>query len=242
VNVIDYTFFQELEKLPFIEKIWLYGSRARGDAWDRSDIDIAIECPKASDADWHKVLDIIENADTLLKIDCVRLDELEKELSCDELKEDAPFKEALFEDRILLFQQQDNPMTDPQWRRNFLDLGEALQRLKEAMDLPISPSRIEMDGTIQRYEFCMELFWKNFKNFAEIEGREVLSPRQAISHAYQMKLFDNETLWMDMLQDRNATSHTYKQVKAEQVYAHIKTYYPAMQVAYDKLKTLYDKA
>lgn len=46
---------------------------------------------------------------------------------------------------------------------------------------------------------------------------------------------------MDMLKDRNEISHTYKQVKADRVYAHIKIYYPAMQAAYEKLKTLYDK-
>ncbi len=242
MDLIDYTFFQKLEKLPFVEKIWLYGSRARGDFKDRSDIDIAIECPGASRADWHKVLDIIEEADTLLKIDCVRMDELEEENSLYELREDSSFTKGILDDRILLFQRQDNSMTDPQWRRNFFDLGEALMRLGEAMDTPVDEARHIMDSTIQRFEFCVELFWKNFKNFAEMDGREILSPRQAIAHAYQMKLFDNETLWLDMLNDRNATSHTYKKVKADQVYAHIKTYYPEMKTVYDKLKTLYEKS
>lgn len=70
MNVKDYKFFQKLEALPFVEKIWLYGSRARNDARDRSDIDLAIECPHATFWDWQKALDIIEDADTLLKIDC----------------------------------------------------------------------------------------------------------------------------------------------------------------------------
>ena len=59
-----------------MEAIYLFGSRARRDNRKRSDIDIAINCPSASDKDWNQILDIIESADTLLKIDCVRLDQL----------------------------------------------------------------------------------------------------------------------------------------------------------------------
>ena len=75
-KITDYGFFKQLEALPFIEQIWLFGSRARGDNEERSDIDIAISCPAATSEDWLKVLDIIEQADTLLKIDCVRVDDL----------------------------------------------------------------------------------------------------------------------------------------------------------------------
>lgn len=74
----DYKFFQYLTDLPFVEKIILYGSRARQDNKERSDFDIALVCPKAKESDWFKVLDIIDRADTLLKIDCVRLDTLAK--------------------------------------------------------------------------------------------------------------------------------------------------------------------
>ncbi len=35
-----------------------------------------MNCPTATNNDWQLVLDIIENADTLLQIDCVRLDNL----------------------------------------------------------------------------------------------------------------------------------------------------------------------
>ncbi len=73
-NITEYKFVSDLKELSFIDEIWLFGSRARGDSQDRADIDLAIICPNATDEDWTKVLDIIENADTLLKIDCVRFD------------------------------------------------------------------------------------------------------------------------------------------------------------------------
>jgi predicted nucleotidyltransferase len=72
-------FFQKLKKFSFIEKIILYGSRARGDFKERSDIDLAIVCPSASQEDWMRVISVIEEADTLLKIDCVRLDTLSEQ-------------------------------------------------------------------------------------------------------------------------------------------------------------------
>lgn len=69
-----YQFLDQLKTFPFIDKIILFGSRARGDHSEKSDIDLAVACPKASELDWLKIMRHIENADTLLKIDCVRLD------------------------------------------------------------------------------------------------------------------------------------------------------------------------
>ncbi|OGB86617.1 hypothetical protein A3J41_03395 [candidate division TM6 bacterium RIFCSPHIGHO2_12_FULL_38_8] len=74
-----YQFIAKIKKLPFVEKVILFGSRARGTEMSRSDIDLAIVCPKASDADWQQILEIVEQADTLLLIDCVRLDQAHKD-------------------------------------------------------------------------------------------------------------------------------------------------------------------
>ena len=229
MDISSYAFLKKLEKLPFIEKIWLYGSRAREDSRDRSDIDLAIECPDATFLDWQNVLDVIENADTLLKIDCIRLDDLDPNSS---------FKKNILEDKKLLFQKTGDKMTEPRWKRNFDVLGKALERLKEALDAPLDEQRVIMDGTIQRFEFCIELFWKNFKNFLEREEREVLSPRDAVAQAYQMKWFDDEKMWLKMLHDRNFLSHNYERDKAEDIYERIKIYYPEMQRIYEKLKQL----
>lgn len=75
MNVADYQFIDALKALPFVNHVYLYGSRARGDHRPRSDIDLAIDCPDATSQDWREVLDIIDSADTLLAIDILRLDE-----------------------------------------------------------------------------------------------------------------------------------------------------------------------
>ncbi|MCC8371289.1 MAG: nucleotidyltransferase domain-containing protein [Rickettsia endosymbiont of Pseudomimeciton antennatum] len=77
MKVQDYKFYNDLISQAVVEEIWLFGSRARNDNQDRADIDLAITCPNATINDWSKLQEIIDNADTLLKIDCIRLDELD---------------------------------------------------------------------------------------------------------------------------------------------------------------------
>jgi len=66
---------------PRIERVWLFGSRARGDAFERSDIDLAVEAPELPDDAWTRLhLDFPEDAPTLLMIDLVRLDRADASL------------------------------------------------------------------------------------------------------------------------------------------------------------------
>lgn len=75
-DVSSYEFIKKLQVFPFVEAIFLFGSRTQNKHSKFSDIDLAISCPKATTQEWQKVLDIVDNADTLLKIDCVRYDEI----------------------------------------------------------------------------------------------------------------------------------------------------------------------
>ncbi len=94
--MLSYAFIDTLSHLPFIEKIILFGSRARKDNIERSDIDLAIVCPKATSDNWMTVLEIIENADTLLKIDCIRFDTL---------SEASKIKTNIINEGIILYEQ-----------------------------------------------------------------------------------------------------------------------------------------
>ncbi len=83
----SYAFIGRIKALPFVEDVYLFGSRARGDNRPHSDIDIAVFCPSASDQQWGQVKDRIDEADTLLEIDCVRLDKVDKEFAAEILRE-----------------------------------------------------------------------------------------------------------------------------------------------------------
>jgi predicted nucleotidyltransferase len=57
-----------------VERVWLFGSRARGDARERSDVDLAVEAPAASEREWLALCELVEEADTLLPVDLIRLE------------------------------------------------------------------------------------------------------------------------------------------------------------------------
>lgn len=96
-NIKEYIFFKKLCSMPFINKIILYGSRARGDNRERSDIDLAIECPQATISQWLTIVNVINDADTLLKIDFVRLDQLEK---------NNPLRHSIEQEGIVLYERK----------------------------------------------------------------------------------------------------------------------------------------
>ena len=70
-----------LARHPAVARIWLFGSRARRDNFERSDIDLAIDAPTMDRYDWLKLsLDFEEDAPTLLCIDLVRMEETPEHL------------------------------------------------------------------------------------------------------------------------------------------------------------------
>jgi len=63
-----------------IEMMMLFGSRARGDAEERSDIDIAISARLLTSKEWLLIDDIVENLNTLLEVQVVNYDQSPKAL------------------------------------------------------------------------------------------------------------------------------------------------------------------
>jgi len=118
------------------------------------------------------------------------------------------------------------------------NLKKALETLKEGLQRDYASDRLLIDGIIQRYEYCIELSWKTFQKFVRDHGAQVVSPKEALTKAYSYGWIDEEALWINMLQDRNLTSHLYHQDLADEVMVRIPDYYEAMQKAYLKLVSL----
>jgi len=87
------------------------------------------------------------------------------------------------------------------------------------------------DSAIQRFEFTFELAWKTLKAFLEEQGITVYSPRDSFKGAFQTGLIDEEPTWLETIELRNLTTHTYNESTAEEIYDAL----PRILVLYKKL-------
>ena len=122
-------------------------------------------------------------------------------------------------------------MSEIKIRDSLNNLGKALQRLKEALE-EVPANSLYIDGTIQRFEFCIELFWKTLKRLLYSEGIVATTPKECLKKAYEVRWIENETVWLQMLRDRNETSHVYNEDMAKQIYDRIRENYPVMEQTY----------
>ena len=98
------------------------------------------------------------------------------------------------------------------------ELKRALHRLCEAVALP--KNDIVRDSVIQRFEFTVELSWKALARRLKNEGlAEAFTPKAAIREGARLGFLDDPEAWLGFLDDRNLSSHTYKEDLAERVYA-----------------------
>lgn len=91
-----FRFLDAIAELSFVEAIYLFGSRARGDFWEKSDIDLAIKYNDNDDYHRKVVKAIISEAkDTFLEVDL--LDYENKGLS-------EEFRKVIEEEKVVLYE------------------------------------------------------------------------------------------------------------------------------------------
>jgi nucleotidyltransferase substrate binding protein (TIGR01987 family) len=117
---------------------------------------------------------------------------------------------------------------DIRWKQRFQQFRKAFVLLQQAIGID-EPSVVERAGLIQFFEMAFELGWKLLKDYQEAEGYTIASPRDAIKQAYQAGLVLAGHDWIDALEDRNLTTHTYNEQTAVEVEQKIRhTYYPLL--------------
>lgn len=72
---------------PGIEKVIVFGSRAIGDNDPRSDLDLAIFCPRLGAHEWATILNRLDVAPTLIRLDIHRFETLSAEFRAAILRE-----------------------------------------------------------------------------------------------------------------------------------------------------------
>ena len=187
-------------------KVILFGSRARGDNRERSDIDIAVYgVSKSNQAAFRSD---IADIPTLFEFDIVFV--------------------SSETDKVLLNNiEKDGKVIMSKFTEKYQKLISATDRLKEAIaDYETTPLDSVRDGAIQRFEFCTELAWKTVREYLIEQGyTDINSPKSVMKTAFSDGLLTNENGWLEILESRNITSHVYDERTAATIFDNIKKIY-----------------
>jgi nucleotidyltransferase substrate binding protein (TIGR01987 family) len=129
-----------------------------------------------------------------------------------------------------------NKSKDIRWKQRFENFEKSFLLLKRTLEIK-KPSEAERGGLIQFYEMTFELAWKLLRDYLYEQGFSVNSPREAIKQAFQSEIIEDGQSWIDALEDRNLTTHTYDEETALKVVKSIKTsYFPLLNSLYERIK------
>lgn len=128
---------------------------------------------------------------------------------------------------------------DIRWKQRFDNYKRALHQLTLAVLLleqrPLSD--LEQQGIIQGFEFTHELAWNVLKDYLEYEGIQgLMGSRSTVREAFKRGLISDGETWMDMIEKRNLSSHTYNLEVANQLVIAIRdAYHPAFLKLLERL-------
>lgn len=126
---------------------------------------------------------------------------------------------------------------DVRWQQRLSHYQKALLQLTNAVELsrqrPLS--EIEKQGLIKAFEFTHELAWNVMKDYFEYQGNtSITGSRDATREAFQRNLITDGEGWMEMIQSRNKTSHTYNQDVADEIAGKVTALYYDLFKAFEK--------
>jgi nucleotidyltransferase substrate binding protein (TIGR01987 family) len=98
---------------------------------------------------------------------------------------------------------------DIRWQQRFSNYRKALIQLESFIDPPALNER-EQQGLIKAFEYTFELAWNTLRDLLRSQGNTSLfGSRDTLREAFRPGLIDAGETWMQMIQDRNLTSHGY---------------------------------
>lgn len=110
----------------------------------------------------------------------------------------------------------------------------AVGRLAEALDLP--KTTIVRDSAVKRFELAFDLAWKTIKAQLETLGISCASPKGCFEEAYRQGLIEYQNVWLEMLEHRLETVHTYNEDTAERIFSALPKVLDALRILLASLK------
>lgn len=212
IHVLDCIFRKYAKDIIWVK---LFGSRARGDFQESSDVDLAFLLKKPI---LHLIRDDFEQSLLPYTVDLIDYSQQGNSLLGKKIDRDG---KILF----LTNAQGDVQMTNERIVLKFMEYQKAVGKLKVAIAKNPELDDLYLDGTIQRFEFAYELAWKLMKDYLIYEGIASSSPRSCIREGFKLGLIQEPEKWLDMLEKRNLSSHTYNEMTANEIYQLIRDVY-----------------
>lgn len=106
---------------------------------------------------------------------------------------------------------------DIRWRQCFSNYKKALAQLQKFIDKN-DLNELEEQGMIKAFEYTYELAWNTIKNYYEYQGvTGIQGSRDAFKIAINRGLIQDLNMWMEMVQSRIDTVHTYNEEVADEI-------------------------
>jgi nucleotidyltransferase substrate binding protein (TIGR01987 family) len=103
-----------------------------------------------------------------------------------------------------------------------VSLENSIKRLKDI--LKKKKTVANRDSAIKRFELTIELTWKTTQRFLREQNIICRSPKECLQEAFRFGLIDDDARWLEALEDRNLTVHTYNEKTADEVYKRLPRY------------------
>lgn len=95
--------------------------------------------------------------------------------------------------------------------------------------------KIARDACIQRFEYCIELAWKvSMKKL----GSTIQFPKPAVREMARADLIQSAEKWLDFVEARNNSSHSYDEDVAAQIFSQIIVFYDEANLLIERLQKL----
>jgi nucleotidyltransferase substrate binding protein (TIGR01987 family) len=110
---------------------------------------------------------------------------------------------------------------DIRWIQRFDNYQRALSQLHKFINKG-ELNELEEQGLIQAFEYTHELAWNVLKDYLLAKGSQPIhGSRDATREAFKLDIIHDGETWMDMIKDRNQTSHTYNEDTAKRIVSNI---------------------
>jgi nucleotidyltransferase substrate binding protein (TIGR01987 family) len=207
-------------------RIYLFGSRATGEATPESDYDFALDAPNATLQMLQAIRDEIETLHTLYRIDIANI-----------ASSDSRFANRVRDTGLVIY----SATKELRAHDGLMYFERALERFRIVVterDRWVAEGNgdIVLDVAAKRFEFTYEMAWKALKRALDYLGIDARAPRPVFKEAYAQGLLSEEQVWLDMIEMRNLSSHVYDEHEISRILTELERYLAAFDALMDQLR------